>query len=602
MKTAVLALVLVATVADGASCDDKSNFAFRSAKTCEMIDTDGVSIVNLGMDPAICIVTETSVIRVTTRMNFEQARQRCSNIGARLCSIEEINYDPDAWSSGIYGNQVAWSAGYVATSTTNPHVATYRLSNTGMTPDGDGILPIDGRVATGVFSTASLCCADYEGTPRRHCKSCKVPHSIYNSGMSGAMQMSCKCQTGFTAEYGDTASMGKPVACKDNRNGMNSCSANMYAVGSTSVCSNLGSSFSSVSPTTCAAVNLTWTGTSCDRPSLNYLDAEGICTEAGARLPTMTELADPTISSGIRALVANCTRSFYAFTSNPCGDGKVVAAEIGGRKRTRCVPYEKNRAYTVACVAKTTKTECVAVPPQAVSASGSQTYTCITGKWSNKAGACLDTKKPTKAPTTFPTFVPTTNRPTISCRTNQYNADYSEKRPSEIETGAVRQSFGSRRVWAYQPLESNGNCPATKTFSQAKSMCEANGARLCTLSELTRKEAKLRNAPSQLMCGNNAEEVWSSSPCCTAPGTCNSQKNSVLLGAGGRRTPTCITSSGNEKRQVRCCVDSVPSRLRRNQCANCPRWSTSNGSGDITSCSCDSGYFGRNGGECLPQE
>ncbi|MEZ4265968.1 MAG: putative metal-binding motif-containing protein [Myxococcota bacterium] len=87
-------------------------------------------------------------------------------------------------------------------------------------------------------------------------------------------------------------------------------------------------------------------------------------------------------------------------------------------------------------------------------------------------------------------------------------------------------------------------CSGLKTFAQAKAICEAAGARLCTWTEVTGNEA------AQSGCNYDAERVWTSTACGT---------NSALTQAGGSSGFAQVMSQCTLKAAtayVRCCADA----------------------------------------------
>ena len=227
------------------------------------------------------------------------------------------------------------------------------------------------------------------------------------------------------------------------------------------------------------------------------------------------------------------------------------------------------------------KVFCRACPPGATAPAGSTSSaacSCSNGKIAG-TGGCISS-----APTTKPTPQPT-SRPTFRCGANKYEGGSDDlcgnlgwQRLATI-TDRTRNYDGGRYEFCYKRGERG-----PKTKSAAENSCTALGARLCTRFEL----AKIRD---QLPRGN---AVWSSTPCCSGSGCSTSAFTSVV-----RSGPNSCKPAAN-KAGTFCCADT--GRVNEDRCFDCPANSghSKANSKTIEDCQCNSGFTGRNGGECSP--
>ena len=103
-------------------------------------------------------------------------------------------------------------------------------------------------------------------------------------------------------------------------------------------------------------------------------------------------------------------------------------------------------------------------------------------------------------------------------------------------------SFGSAAVCGASP-----GCYSNKTWSQAKAICEDQGGRLCTATEVAADEAKSTG------CGFDNARVWSSTQC-------GSNSYYTLAGASDYigTWPLACTAATDATVEVRCCADVTP--------------------------------------------
>ncbi len=116
------------------------------------------------------------------------------------------------------------------------------------------------------------------------------------------------------------------------------------------------------------------------------------------------------------------------------------------------------------------------------------------------------------------------------------------------ELGWTGQGGGSDQVCAASTL--SDGCSQRMDFDSADALCQAEGARLCTLPEL------LANETNNTGCSLNTARVWTSSPCgdggaWTGPGQA-AQVNWL---------PAMCSSKAGETYKVRCCADALPAEV-----------------------------------------
>lgn len=102
----------------------------------------------------------------------------------------------------------------------------------------------------------------------------------------------------------------------------------------------------------------------------------------------------------------------------------------------------------------------------------------------------------------------------------------------------------------------DGACPDV-THAEAEAKCEAKGARLCTMAEVTRGEAKSTG------CGIDDLPQWTSTPCTTPEG----KPGFIQQGDANMKKypPTCVPATDRYK--FRCCADQPFNHLSGKSCA-----------------------------------
>ena len=161
---------------------------------------------------------------------------------------------------------------------------------------------------------------------------------------------------------------------------------------------------------------------------------------------------------------------------------------------------------------------------------------CGTARWCAQRSGCV-IKDPTAFPSTPATVSPSHAGPA------------TESASSCVALGwANAASWGSSSVCGESDL-SLGGCSGSVTWSEARSFCEAGGARLCTVSELQANEARSTG------CGLDRTKLWSADAC---DGGFMLAFGASFAGSGTE----CSSSAGVH--HARCCADvgAAPSSMR----------------------------------------
>ncbi|MCF7846946.1 MAG: FG-GAP-like repeat-containing protein [Candidatus Gracilibacteria bacterium] len=122
---------------------------------------------------------------------------------------------------------------------------------------------------------------------------------------------------------------------------------------------------------------------------------------------------------------------------------------------------------------------------------------------------------------------------------------HTRSRLSCSEIGDFENSQGSAEVCGESDAASlGGSCSGAVTYAEAVDFCEAAGARLCTLEEMSNQETDSTG------CGYDAEQIWTLSPCDTdSYWTQTGDKN------GYGTNIQCTAASTSSGFYARCCAD-----------------------------------------------
>lgn len=135
------------------------------------------------------------------------------------------------------------------------------------------------------------------------------------------------------------------------------------------------------------------------------------------------------------------------------------------------------------------------------------------------------------------------------------------------------------------PVTAESRCLRNRDYWRGDAICLANGARLCTLPELTQ-------LTSGTGCGFDAVGLTLTSSECTLP----NGASGILVATGTGTSPQCVTKSA-QSYNVRCCADEiVPERRRSKRTCQQLQWGAT-GFGRLTVCA---GSLVKNG-QCVTE-
>jgi len=232
----------------------------------------------------------------------------------------------------------------------------------------------------------------------------------------------------------------------------------------------------------------------------NFEDAQGICSAAGSRLCTATE-----IQAGVTRGSGCGFDNKEVWSSTPCATGYTVVTGRGGTER--CLPTS-DVTVEVRCCSDVTVT----------------------------TNPSPSTPPVTPAPPTPPPSGPVTPSPPTPPPSGPARKTCAELGWRVGLTKGDTTACGE----SDNKLGTNGatTCHSNKNFEDAQGICSAAGSRLCTATEI---QAEVTRGSG---CGFDNKEVWSSTPCATG--------YTVVKGKGG--TERCLPTS-DVTVEVRCCAD-----------------------------------------------
>ena len=322
----------------------------------------------------------------------------------------------------------------------------------------------------------------------------------------------------------------------------------------------------------------------CFDRSATFARAEEICTNGGGRLCSAEELQDDTC----RGSGCSLDRS-HVWTRTPCGAGFHYAN--GGSTKYRgddprvCLPDDSTDADVRCCADVILRDLGTARPTPAPTSAAPTTPEPTTGGPTSAPTPAPATSLPTPAPTPLPTTgeptsVPTldgwTPPPSTEAPTSQPTPAPATSVPSPSPTSApatteptpaptAMQSAGSilpRDVsavtctdldWELRDGSSavcivrkiqDGHCMSGQvTFQEAQGLCEAVGAKLCSIEEVASDEGRSAG------CGLNKQAVWTRD-------ACTGGYFSTGATSRARMADECVTNP-TAVRDVQCCADKI---------------------------------------------
>mmetsp|Transcript_9869 Transcript_9869/g.16159 ORF Transcript_9869/g.16159 Transcript_9869/m.16159 type:complete len:609 (+) Transcript_9869:229-2055(+) len=595
-RLAILAVFVFVTCNAKKNCNRPSNYFKRSQLTCSELATTFTKIF-YPTDKEYCVISdfrETGDSGATCHAGFtwNQAVQKCKDIGMRLCNPDEYAGTPYSLTTACNIKTTSKTRRYhVNMECDDANSAVHATADSLSNPRKDQFC----RSKTGTFSGTFLaCCADKtkegELTDDEICGRCPL-NSQRKRNWQG--KSACECDYGYTGSYGSTTATGENQglkACVKNvMEGATQCSAGEYSArteercdGDTGLIATRG--WKKIKGwRTCSAVRkITAEGTCLSRKNNAWADANALCSANGARLCTLKEL-----ESGAAHWSRGCGLwRKMIWTGSTCNDSgsKMFAYRPKGNQYA-CIEKQREKDYGIACCADYgTAPRCLSCGDGGTSSSGStDAADCSCGGGRNSNNKC----KPTKAPTPAPTLGP-------DCPANSYKLLKSVSKATSKQgrkRGRVRSVYG-------HGAKSSGSCVTQEvTHEEAEQACEAQGSRLCTKWEVEKGEVWRAGCNSL-----DDKYTWTSTPCCdTNAGNCEVEKYFAfaMKGTSGhwpnRPRRKCVAPN-SDKVHVKCCRD-VNTKAT---CKSCPKYSSSSsGSIGISSCSCDSGYVGRDGGACV---
>lgn len=306
----------------------------------------------------------------------------------------------------------------------------------------------------------------------------------------------------------------------------------------------------------------------CFPEDVTYVEAEETCLNAGQRLCTIDELLD----DSCRGSGCKLDRKMI-WTRIPCDEGMhytALASTKSGVTNPQCVSDTETQAG-MRCCADSTLSDVTELNSQSPTMS-TQTAPPTTPKvsqpqTSTKATTAPITTKPTITPSTspktsIPTLVPTTTEPTPAPIASESTPASSTSKPTtlqEVELSTPRtisaitcEDYGLNSVDNQNQVciirkfrDSNGQktCIPSGTFKEAMQMCEAQGAKLCSVAETGTDDGLGKG------CKTNKKHVWTR-------GTCDG--GVIATGATSKAIggDECVTDP-HAIRHVQCCLDTV---------------------------------------------
>lgn len=97
-----------------------------------------------------------------------------------------------------------------------------------------------------------------------------------------------------------------------------------------------------------------------------------------------------------------------------------------------------------------------------------------------------------------------------------------------------------------------GGCDGLVSWKDGRDLCEAQGARLCSVQELLSNEAR------GVGCGYDSQLVWSSTPCSLNDGTTSGYESTHGAQIGSRTGSTWCLDPEYVTTMLRCCADAEP--------------------------------------------
>ncbi|MEO1268673.1 MAG: hypothetical protein AAFX99_11285, partial [Myxococcota bacterium] len=312
----------------------------------------------------------------------------------------------------------------------------------------------------------------------------------------------------------------------------------------------------------------------CPEP-IPFAEAEAMCTAAGARLCTITEVDEALEQT-------QCGSQFWS--QSPCGEGQVMTLGNNGRE---CVPLQDSVGDPVCCA----DAEAIAPPPLCLPTEGmgcDDNNACTTGDYCDVNGQCeandrlrcndnigctADSCDPTSGCQHTPDDTACSDHACIagvcdpeaggcilSSRQGEVCGDAEEcgsltcvgVEPSSSTCNALGwpQGQGSNTVCAASNVLEGSNeesCSGPTTYMEAEAICEGLGARLCTLEEVENDETRGTG------CGYDDSRIWTQSSC----GTSQVWTASGSTAFADSYPTTCKPMSGTgEEFSVRCCADA----------------------------------------------
>eukprot|EP00930_Biecheleria_cincta_P098874 TRINITY_DN9052_c0_g1_i1.p1 TRINITY_DN9052_c0_g1~~TRINITY_DN9052_c0_g1_i1.p1 ORF type:complete len:590 (+),score=67.64 TRINITY_DN9052_c0_g1_i1:63-1832(+) len=255
-------------------------------------------------------------------------------------------------------------------------------------------------------------------------------------------------------------------------------------------------------------------------------EAKSFCVAAGARLCTAAELqSDESAATGC----GYDSEMVWSSTSTECDDGQVMVVFGRSDKATsdpKCVDATEANYYARCCADTTPSPEPARVP----------------------------TPGPTPVPTPVPTSLPTPQ--TTSAPTPQPTKAGTSASSCEDLGWTNALKWGSESVCGESDDSPLSGCSGQVTLQEAKSICDAAGARLCTAAELQADESRGTG------CSYDSVMIWSSTNT-----ECIDGQYMVVFGSSAKATfgPTCVDASQADY-YARCCADTSstnPSLLAR---------------------------------------
>ena len=163
---------------------------------------------------------------------------------------------------------------------------------------------------------------------------------------------------------------------------------------------------------------------------------------------------------------------------------------------------------------------------------GGTTTICVSASGTSRARCCADAFGPLAVPVPSPTKAPA-------------NGPLPAPAPGALSASSCgdlgwtnADTFGATSVCSESDF-GLGGCSGELKWLEAVAFCETAGARLCTLAELQRDEAKGTG------CSMDGEQVWSSDAC--------SGGHYAAMGSTKRTSTGCVSAAGT--RRARCCAD-----------------------------------------------